>query len=148
MKYKIHCPFLKNNELTELTETIRCLTGAEYNDIYVSEVNNGCVKVCFMVRNHLIPKLRKCYMPENINNTHQSLSKDLRNKIIKMVIQDEVVDLTDIHRFGNVLKPKVKAALFMYLLFLCPQYRGHIVLVLSVILSFSNSVFLSFCPPL
>ncbi|XP_078340290.1 uncharacterized protein LOC111110476 isoform X2 [Crassostrea virginica] len=106
VKYKIHCPFLKNNELTELTETIRCLTGAEYNDIYVSEVNNGCVKVCFMVRNHLIPKLRKCYMPENINNTHQILSKDLRNKIIKMVIQDEVVDLTDIHRFGNVLKPK------------------------------------------
>nr|XP_022302688.1 uncharacterized protein LOC111110476 isoform X3 [Crassostrea virginica] len=106
VKYKIHCPFLKNNELTELTETIRCLTGAEYNDIYVSEVNNGCVKVCFMVRNHLIPKLRKCYMPENINNTHQSLSKDLRNKIIKVVIQDEVVDLSDVHRFGNILKLK------------------------------------------
>ena len=187
MKYKIQCPFIINNELKELRETLTYLTGAEYNDIFVSEVNNGCVEVCFMVRNHLIPKLRKCYMPENIYNTRQSLSKDFRNKIIKVVIQDEVVDLsgmsffsykkqfatlfkrtfekfiyfyffsdihfledetsTDIHRFGNVLKPKVKAALIMYLLALYPQYLrsggGDIVFVLSLILSFSNSLILS-----
>nr|XP_022302853.1 uncharacterized protein LOC111110585 isoform X3 [Crassostrea virginica] len=111
VKYKIHRQFLKNSELTEITETIMFLTGAKYDDIYVSQVSNGCVQVCFMVKNHLIPKLRKCYMPENINKTHQSLSTDFKNKIIKVVIQDEVMDLsneasTDIHRFGNVLKPK------------------------------------------
>ena len=70
------------------------LTGAKYDDIYVSQVSNGCVQVCFMVKNHLIPKLRKCYMPENINKTHQSLSTDFKNKIIEVVIQDEVMDLS------------------------------------------------------
>ena len=99
MKYKLHCPFIINNELKELRETVRYLTGAEYNDIIVSEVNNGCVKVCFMVRNHLIPKLRLCYNTENIINTPQSLSKGFRNKIIEVVIQNEVVDLSGMSFF-------------------------------------------------
>lgn len=93
------------------------LTGAKYHDIYVSQVNNGCVQVFFMVKNHLIPTLRKCYMPENINNTRKSLSTDFKNKIIKVVIQDEVLDLSSKSFFlpkSNLLHSSTEVLKILY----------------------------------
>lgn len=66
-------------------------TGAKYNDIKVCEVKEGCVHVTLMIRNNLVPALRSLYSPEDVSKTCQIMSKSLRHRINKVLIQDVAV---------------------------------------------------------
>lgn len=80
--------YYTRTDLEELRESVALLTNAQFDDILVCGVRNGCVIVTFMIRNCLIPTLRAFYMSEK-----QSMAchLKLKHKIIKVVINDEVV---------------------------------------------------------
>lgn len=69
------------------------LIHANHDDILVSGVKNGCVIVKMMIRNCLIPTLKALYTSEKkISMTCQWMLKlSLKYKIIKVIIQDEVI---------------------------------------------------------
>lgn len=75
---------------------------ANYDDILVSGVKEGCVIVTFMIRNCLIPKLKAIYLSEKQNMTCQWMLKlPLKFKIMKIIIQDDVLYMS-----GNVSNEK------------------------------------------
>lgn len=74
-------------ELEGLLDILISFTDAEYADITVAEVKEGCIHVTLTIRNHLIPKLRSLYSPENLRETCQRMSKSLQHRIIKVLIE-------------------------------------------------------------
>lgn len=75
---------------------------ANYDDILVCGVKEGCVIVTFMIRNCLIPKLKAIYLSEKQNMTCQWMLKlPLKFKIMKIIIQDDVLYMS-----GNVSNAK------------------------------------------
>lgn len=69
------------------------LIHANHDDLLFSGVKNGCVIVTMMIRNCLIPTLKALYTSEKrIDMTCQwMLELSLKYKIIKVMIQDEVI---------------------------------------------------------
>ncbi|XP_052702119.1 uncharacterized protein LOC128178800 isoform X2 [Crassostrea angulata] len=100
-KYVINCPDISEYDLPELEKLrlmLATLIHANHDDILVSGVKNGCVIVTMMIRNCLIPTLKALYTSEKrINMTCQWMLKlSLKYKIIKVMIQDEVIYPPDI----------------------------------------------------
>ncbi|XP_065942955.1 uncharacterized protein [Magallana gigas] len=95
VKYIINCPGVSKyprSELEKLREMLANLIHANYDDILVSGVKTGCVIVTMMIRNCLIPKLRALYTSEKLTLTcHWMLKLSLKHKIMKVMIQDEVI---------------------------------------------------------
>lgn len=93
--YIINCPNIdeyKWQELDKLRNILESFTGAQYDDIIVAGVKSGCVIVTFMIRNCLIPKLRRLYTSERESMTCQWMLKlPLKYKIMKVMIQDDVI---------------------------------------------------------
>lgn len=74
-------------------------TGAKYDDLIVSEVKVGCVHVTLMIKNNLVPAMRLIYSPEKVSKTCQLMSKSLRHRINKVLIQDVAVYISG--KFDN-----------------------------------------------
>lgn len=95
VKYIINCPGVseyRRSELEKLRLMLATLIHANYDDILVSGVKTGCVIVTMMIRNCLIPKLRALYTSEKLTLTcHWMLKLSLKHKIMKVMIQDEVI---------------------------------------------------------
>lgn len=95
VKYVINCPNISEYgipELEKLREMLATLIHANHDDILVSGVKNGCVIVTMMIRNCLIPTLKALYTSEKISMTcHWMLKLSLKHKIIKVMIQNEVI---------------------------------------------------------
>lgn len=89
--YFINCPNLSyytRTDLEKLQALVASFTHAQFDDIIVCGVRNGCVIVTFMIRNCLIPTSRAFYVSEKQSMTcHQKL----KHNIIKVIINDEVV---------------------------------------------------------
>ena len=64
------------------------LLNAQYDDVLVCGVKEGCVIVTFMIRNCLLPSLKAFYESEKRNTTCQW---ELKFKIMKVMIEDRVV---------------------------------------------------------
>nr|XP_022334764.1 uncharacterized protein LOC111131490 isoform X2 [Crassostrea virginica] len=96
----INCPKLscyKIHELEKLRSMLASILQANYDDILVSGVKEGCVIVTFMIRNCLIPKLKAIYLSEKQNMTCQWMLKlPLKFKIMKIIIQDDVLYMSDL----------------------------------------------------
>lgn len=91
--YIINCPDLSNysrTDLEKLREMVATLLSAEFDDIILSGIKNGCVIVTFMIRNCLISKLRALYTPENRSMTCQRMFP-LKFKVLKVIVQDETI---------------------------------------------------------
>ncbi|XP_065944337.1 probable DNA double-strand break repair Rad50 ATPase [Magallana gigas] len=91
--YVINCPDLSKysrTDLEKLREMVATLLSAEFDDIIVSGIKNGCVIVTFMIRNCLISKLRALYTPENRSMTCQRMFP-LKFKVLKVIVQDETI---------------------------------------------------------
>ncbi|XP_078341372.1 uncharacterized protein LOC111108757 isoform X1 [Crassostrea virginica] len=98
VEYIFYCPdksTYTNGELENLFKIIMSFTGAKYNDIKVCKVKEGCVHVTLMIRNNLVPALRSLYSPEDVSKTCQMMSKSLRHRINKVLIQDVAVYTSD-----------------------------------------------------
>lgn len=67
---------------------VATLLKAQFDDVIVSGVKNGCVIVTFMIRNYLISKLRAFYTPEKRSMTCQMM---LKFKVLKVIVQDETI---------------------------------------------------------
>lgn len=68
------------------------LIHANYDDILLTGLQNGCVIVTMMIRNCLIPTLKALYTSEKIGMTcHWMLKLSLKYKIMKVMIQDEIL---------------------------------------------------------
>ncbi|XP_056021854.1 uncharacterized protein LOC125649231 isoform X2 [Ostrea edulis] len=98
--YLINCPNMSLYERSEL-ETLRIMLStlihANYDDIIVSGVKNGCVVVTFMIRNCLIPSLRTLYLPSKRSMTCQWMLKlPLHYKTVKVMIEDDVIYMSDL----------------------------------------------------
>lgn len=97
--YIINCPNIDEYSLQELDKLRRILeafTEAQYDDIIVAGVKSGCVIVTFMIRNCLIPKLRKLYKSEKGSMACQWMFKlPLKYKIIKVMIQEDLIYMSD-----------------------------------------------------
>lgn len=95
VKYIINCPGVseyRRSELEKLRLMLATLTHANYDDILVSGVKTGCVIVTMMIRNCLIPTLKALYTSEKLTLTcHRMLKLSLKHKIIKVMIQDEII---------------------------------------------------------
>lgn len=95
VKYIINCSGVSKyprSELEKLREMLANLIQANYDDILVSGVKTGCVIVTMMIRNCLIPTLRALYTSEKLTLTcHWMLKLSLKHKIMKVMIQDEVI---------------------------------------------------------
>lgn len=95
VKYIINCPGISDyqrSELEKLRLMLATLIHANYDDILVSGVKTGCVILTMMIRNCLIPTLKALYSSEKLTLTcHWMLKLSLKHKIIKVVIQDEVI---------------------------------------------------------
>ena len=83
-------------DLEESRESVKLLTNAQFDDVLVCGVGDGCVIVTFMIRNCLIPTLRAFYMSEKPS---MACHQKLKHKIIKVIINDEVV-----YTPGTILK--------------------------------------------
>lgn len=70
---------------------LESFTDAQYCDIIVCEVKQGCVHVTLMIKEELIPILQSLYSPENCRKTCQLMSKSLQHPIIKVLIRGDVV---------------------------------------------------------
>lgn len=80
------------SELGKLRNILEVFTKGQYDDIIVAGVKNGCVIVTLMIRNCLIPKLRKLYTSEKRSMTCQWMLKfPLKYKILKVMIQDDLI---------------------------------------------------------
>lgn len=91
--YVIKCPDISKysrTELEKLQEIVSTLLNAQFADVIVSGMKNGCVIVTFMIRNCLISKLRALYTPENRSMTCQRMFP-LKFKVLKVIIQDEII---------------------------------------------------------
>lgn len=78
----------KRSELQLLRKTLVALLNAQYDDVLVRGVKEGCVIVTFMIRNCLLPSLKAFYESEKRNTTCQW---ELKFKIMKVMIEDRVV---------------------------------------------------------
>lgn len=56
------------SELEKLRSILEVFTKGQYDDIIVAGVKTGCVIVTLLIRNCLIPKLRKLYTSEKSRN--------------------------------------------------------------------------------
>nr|XP_022332998.1 uncharacterized protein LOC111130340 isoform X2 [Crassostrea virginica] len=96
----INCPKLssyKRHELEKLRSILASILQAQYDDILVCGVKEGCVIVTFMIRNCLIQKLKAIYLSEKQNMTCQWMLKlTLKFKIMKIIIQDDVLYMSDL----------------------------------------------------
>lgn len=95
VKYIINCPGVseyRRSELEKLRLMLATLIHASYDDILVSGVKTGCVIVTMMIRKCLIPTLKALYTSEKLTLTsHWMLKMSLKHKIIKVMIQDEII---------------------------------------------------------
>lgn len=93
--YVINCPDISSYSRTELEKLqviVATLLKAQFDDVIVSGVKNGCVIVTFMIRNYLISKLRAFYTPEKRSMTCQMMLKlPLKFKVLKVIVQDETI---------------------------------------------------------
>ena len=65
---------------------------ANYDDVIVCGVKEGCVVVTFMIRNYLIPGLKALYKSEE-KIFHQKMSN---LKVFKLITPKDVVQITGI----------------------------------------------------
>lgn len=97
--YIINCPNISEYNLSELEKLrtiLEVFTEGQYDDIIFAGVKSGCVIVTLMIRNCLIPKLRKLYTSERGSMTCQWMLKlPLKYKIMKVMIQDHVIYMSD-----------------------------------------------------
>lgn len=97
--YIINCPNVSEynlSELEKLRSILEVFTKGQYDDIIVAGVKTGCVIVTLMIRNCLIPKLRKLYTSEKGSMTCQWMLKlPLKYKIMKVMIQDDLIYMSD-----------------------------------------------------
>lgn len=93
--YVINCPDMSKYSRTELEKLrvmLATLLNAQFDDVIVSGIKNGCVIVTFMIRNCLISKLRALYTPEKRSMTCQWMLKlPLKYKVLKVIVQDETI---------------------------------------------------------
>lgn len=90
VKYFVSVPnvsLYSESDLEELQKTIAIFLPANYDDIIVCGVKNGCVIVTFMIRKYLIPRLRALYESKE-KNMFQEMSK---HKVFRVMIRDEVL---------------------------------------------------------
>lgn len=79
-------------ELKKLQVLLSTLLGAQYDDIVVCGLQNGCVIVTFMIRKCLIPKLRELYTSEKENLICQWMFKlSLKYKVVRVMIEEDEV---------------------------------------------------------
>lgn len=104
VKFVINCPRLpsyKRAELEKLRAMLATLLRAQYDDVLVCVVKEGCVIVTFMIRNCLIPSLKDLYSSGKQNMVCQWMLKlQFKYKIMKVVIEDDVVYMSGMS-FGN-----------------------------------------------
>lgn len=109
-KYVLNCPDIDSyseKELKKLRAMLVNITGAQFDDILVTGVKTGCVIVTFMIRNCLIPKLRSLYTPEKLAYQWM-LNLPLKHKIVKVIIEDEVIYMSDISTTADKLIAQAK----------------------------------------
>nr|XP_022334759.1 uncharacterized protein LOC111131489 isoform X3 [Crassostrea virginica] len=100
VRYIINCPDLTcytEEELKKLQVLLSTLLGAQYDDIVVCGLQNGCVIVTFMIRKCLIPKLRELYTSEKENLICQWMFKlSLKYKVVRVMIEEDEVFMCDL----------------------------------------------------
>lgn len=90
VQYFVNVPnvsLYSESDLEELLSAIATILSANYDDIIVSGVRNGCVIVTFMIRKYLIPHLRALYESKE-RNLFQKMSK---HKVFKVMIREEIL---------------------------------------------------------
>lgn len=94
----LNCPDIwsySDRELNKLKAMLVKITHAQFDDILVVGVKTGCVIVTFKIRNCLIPTLRALYTPHKM--AYQWMLKlPLKHKILKVMIEDEVIYMSDV----------------------------------------------------
>lgn len=94
----LNCPDVwsySKRELNKLKAMLVKITHAQFDDILVSGVKSGCVIVTFKIRNCLIPTLRALYTPHKM--AYQWMLKlPLKHKILKVMIEDELIYMSDV----------------------------------------------------
>lgn len=106
----LNCPDIysySEKELKKLRAMLVNITDAQFDDILVTGVKTGCVIVTFMIRNCLIPKLRSLYTPEKLAYQWM-LNLPLKHKIVKVIIEDEVIYMSDISTTADKLIAQAK----------------------------------------
>lgn len=103
--------------------------GAEFKDILVDGIREGSIIVSLLISNCLITTLKSLYNPENLSKTCLKMAKYFNYEIIKVVIQEDVIDMPGkcsflnnghtfciyMHAFENQHKKKrVKHAFFRH----------------------------------
>nr|XP_022308755.1 uncharacterized protein LOC111114647 isoform X2 [Crassostrea virginica] len=92
-----------NSHVEAVQDTIATLLFANYDDVIVCGIKNGCVIVIFMIRNYLIPHLRVLFgSKEKI-----LFQKMLKHRIFKVVVRDDIIYKGDWQIVVN--KPNVVA---------------------------------------
>lgn len=102
VQYFVNVPnvsLYSKSELEVLQDTIATLLFANYDDVIVCGVKNGCVIVIFMVRNYLIPHLKALYESQE----RIVFQKMLKHKIFKVMIRDDVLYKEGIFFFHSIL---------------------------------------------
>ena len=106
VKYFINVPNVasyQTSNLEDLRETLVILLFANYDDVIVSGVENGCVIVTFMMRNYLIPCLKALFKSEE----RIIFQKILEMKIFKVIIQDDIVYIKGKVKYTNTDKNEI-----------------------------------------
>ena len=88
VQYFINVPNVDSypkKDLENLRKTLVILLSANYNDVIVCGVKNGCVIVIFMISDSLIPCLRTLFKSE------ENIFQMLKEKIFKIMIHDDIL---------------------------------------------------------
>ena len=101
VNFEINCPHLPSYsraELEKLRTMLSILLRAQYDDVLVCGVKEGCVIVTFMIRNCLIPSLKDLYSSEKQYMVCQCMLKlQFKFQIMKVVIEDDVVYMSGMY---------------------------------------------------
>lgn len=88
VQYFINVPNVsayQKSDLENLRKILVILLSANYNDVIVCGVKNGCVIVIFMIRSNLISCLMALFKSD------ENIFRMLKQNIFKVMIQDDVV---------------------------------------------------------
>lgn len=77
----------------KLIQTLVWLTGAEFKDILVDGIREGSIIVSLLISDCRITTLKLLYNPENLSKTCLKMAKYFNYEIIKVVIQEDVIDM-------------------------------------------------------
>lgn len=116
VQYVIDCPNIssyRRSELERLRDMLSTLIQAQFDDVIVAGIEEGCVIVTFMIRKCLIQNLRSFYSDKTSTKymAYRWMMKlPLRYKVVKVIIEEEIVytgEVLCLFLFENIYFPSI-----------------------------------------